>query len=59
MVSAVPTDDSITQADLGVTWRDPAATLRDAARWLLHEGHLQPRHAPALVGSSPADAAPT
>lgn len=54
MTSAVPTDDSATLADLGVTWRDPADTLRDAARWLLHEGLLQPRHAPALIGT-PAD----
>lgn len=58
MVSAVPTDDTATQTELGVTWRHPADTLRDAARWLLHEGYLQPRHAPALVGSPRADAAP-
>lgn len=58
MVSGVPTDDSRLHDELGVTWRDPASTLRDAARWLLHEGVLQPRHAPALVGTPAAEPSP-
>lgn len=49
MTSAVPTNDSATLADLGIAWRDPGDTLRDAARWLLEVGELQPEHAPALV----------
>ena len=49
MTSAVPTNDSATLAELGVAWRDPADALRDASRWLLEVGELQPEHAPALI----------
>lgn len=49
MTSAVPTNDAVTLAELGVAWRDPADALRDASRWLLEVGELRPEHAPALA----------
>ena len=49
MISAVPTDDTATLAELAVSWRPPAATLRDAVAWLLAEGYLRPEDAPAVA----------
>ncbi|MCC5951446.1 MAG: NAD-dependent epimerase/dehydratase family protein [Acidimicrobiia bacterium] len=49
MTCAVPTDDSATLADLGLAWRAPADTFRDAVAWLLAEGHLRPKDAPAVA----------
>jgi len=48
MTSAVPTDDTATLDDLGVTYRPTTETLADATRWLIAAGHLDARHAPAL-----------
>ena len=48
MTSAVPTDDSATLAELGITFRPPADALRDASAWLLSIGELDPSHAPKL-----------
>jgi hypothetical protein len=48
MTSGVPTDDSATLDALGVRWRAPEDTFRDAASWLLAVGELEPRHVPAL-----------
>jgi dihydroflavonol-4-reductase len=40
MTAGVPTDDSATLADFGVTWRPAEQTLRDAVAWLVAEGHI-------------------
>jgi dihydroflavonol-4-reductase len=40
MTAGVPTDDSATLADFGVTWRPAEETLRDAVAWLVGEGHI-------------------
>jgi dihydroflavonol-4-reductase len=53
MTSAVPTDDSSTLTDLGVSYRPTSETLADATRWLVEAGHLEARHAPALAGDRP------
>jgi UDP-glucose 4-epimerase len=47
MTAGVPTDDTATLADLGVRWRPPVETFRDAVAWLVAEGHLPPE--PALA----------
>jgi nucleoside-diphosphate-sugar epimerase len=41
-------EDSAQVAELGVSWRDPAETLRDLFQWFLDEGRLPPRAVPAL-----------
>ena len=40
LVRSIPTDDSVTLAELGVTYRDTAETVGDALRWLHDTGHL-------------------
>jgi dihydroflavonol-4-reductase len=42
MTSGVPTDDSATLAELGVTYRPILDTLRDTVAFLRAEGHLPP-----------------
>lgn len=48
--------DSPRVAELGVTWRDPAETLRDLFTWFLDTGRLPPRAVPALVASGRSSA---
>jgi dihydroflavonol-4-reductase len=43
-----PLSDSPQVAELGVTWRDPAATLEDLFRWYVEAGRLPPEAVPAL-----------
>ena len=45
-----PCDNRRTIEELGVRFRPTAATLRDAIRWMLEAGHLEPRYAPRLTG---------
>lgn len=42
MVSGVPTDDSATQADLGVRWRPIGETFSDTVDYLRRIGRLAP-----------------
>ena len=49
MTTMVPTDDAATLAALGLTLRDPRATLEDTIRWLAAAGHLPPEHAGRLA----------
>ncbi len=39
---------------LGVRFRDPAETYRDALQYLVVAGHLRARHAPAVAASGAA-----
>ena len=45
----VPTDNSLTESELGVRFRAPAETFRDTYRWLYEQGHLDAKFVPALV----------
>ncbi len=45
----VPMDDQATIDDLGITFRPPEQTLRDAYRWLYESGKLPARWVPALA----------
>ncbi len=45
----VPTDDRATVEELGVRFRPPQETLRDAYRFLYESGQLQSRWVPALL----------
>jgi dihydroflavonol-4-reductase len=45
----VPTDDQPTVDELGITFRPPEETLRDAYRWLYESGHLAAHWVPALA----------
>jgi nucleoside-diphosphate-sugar epimerase len=38
---------------LGISWRDPRATIRDAIRWMVDAGHLAPHHAGRLADATP------
>jgi hypothetical protein len=46
----VPMDDQATIDDLGVAFRSPRETLRDAYQWLYDSGRLPARLVPALAG---------
>lgn len=48
VTNQVPTDDSATVADLGVDFRPVVETYRDSLRWLVDQGHLSHRFAPAV-----------
>ena len=56
MVSMVPTDDSDTEALLGLNRVSVRDALEEALRWLAAEGYLAPHHAGRLApaGSPPA-----
>lgn len=45
-------DDSPAVAQLGVAWRDPAATLADVYRFFLERGALRPEAVPRLAAES-------
>jgi nucleoside-diphosphate-sugar epimerase len=45
-----PSDDSAAMAVLGRDLRPTEETIRDTVRWLVREGHLDARYAPALAG---------
>jgi dihydroflavonol-4-reductase len=47
-----PMQNSPRVAELGVTWRDPAETLRDLFQWFLDTGRLPPKAVPALYSTS-------
>ena len=47
-----PMQNSPRVAELGVTWRDSAATLRDLFQWFLDTGRLPPKAVPALYSTS-------
>lgn len=48
MTTMCPTDDSLVQEELGVTYRPAEETIADALRWLVSAGHLDARLTPAL-----------
>jgi dihydroflavonol-4-reductase len=50
----VPMDDLRTAADLGLSFRPPAETLRDAYAWLYDSGRLPARWVPALAAQQEA-----
>ncbi len=50
VTQVVPCDSRRTIEELGVRFRPTAETLRDAIRWMLEAGHLEPRYAPRLTG---------
>ena len=52
LVRTVPTDDSLTKAELGLQWRDPATTVADTMRWLYRSGHLSARQVGRLAVDS-------
>lgn len=52
----VPCDSNRTVEELGVDFRPVRETLRDALRWLVEAGELQPQAAPALVDDRRGDA---
>jgi dihydroflavonol-4-reductase len=45
----VPMDDQATVDELGIEFRPPEQTLRDAYRWLYDNGRIPPRLVPALT----------
>jgi nucleoside-diphosphate-sugar epimerase len=45
-------DDADTREELGLAWRPSKETARDTLCWMLQEGWLEPRHAPALASES-------
>ncbi len=51
LTQCVPCDSRRTIEELGVRFRPTAETLRDAIRWMLKAGHLEPRYAPRLAAS--------
>ena len=46
----VPMDDQATTDELGIVFRSPTETLRDAYQWLYDTGHVPARWVPALTG---------
>ncbi|MDJ0789759.1 MAG: NAD-dependent epimerase/dehydratase family protein [Myxococcota bacterium] len=53
-----PSDDSRTLEELGVGYRPVEETLRDSIAWLVAEGHLAPKWAPALAAGAIGNQAP-
>ncbi len=49
MLGIVPSDDAALHRDTGVDWRPFPDTLRDTVAWMLEQGRLDPRWAPALA----------
>ena len=49
MLGVVPPDDDDLHRDTGVHWRPFTDTLRDTVTWMLQQGHLDPKWAPALA----------
>ncbi len=49
LTEAVPCDSTPATRELGVTFRPTEETLRDAIRWLVRSGELDPRYAPKLA----------
>lgn len=49
MLGIVPPDDDELHRDTGIEWRPIADTLRDTVTWMLQQGHLDPKWAPALA----------
>lgn len=47
-----PANDGPIQRETGVTWRPQRDTLRDAVGWLVANGHLDDKWAPALSATS-------
>ncbi len=50
----VPMDDQATIDELGVAFRSPRDTLRDAYQWLYDSGRIPARLVPALAAHAPA-----
>ena len=49
MLGIVPSDDAPLHRDTGVAWRPFPETLHDIVAWMLAQGRLDPRWAPALT----------
>jgi len=49
MLGIVPADDAPLHRDTGVDWRPFADTLHDLLVWMLQQGRLDPKWAPALA----------
>ena len=49
MLGIVAPDDDDLHRDLGIEWRPISETLRDTLAWMLQNGRLDPRWAPALA----------
>jgi hypothetical protein len=52
----VPCDSSRTVEELGVDFRPVRETLRDALRWLVEAGEIEPKLAPAFEAADRGDA---
>jgi nucleoside-diphosphate-sugar epimerase len=49
MLGIVPPDDDELHRDTGISWRPITETLRDTIAWMIEQGRLDPKWAPALA----------
>lgn len=48
MTNLKPGDDHLTQEEFNIRWRPLEESFRDTFRWLVEEGHLNPKKVPSL-----------